>query len=110
MTDKTPHTPLPLPTTAKPKWTPGPLESGKIESGTIIRDGRVLYRMVPILGLSRGTLEADAQLYSAAPDMAEALEKLKSYNEDIRDGKINYRPEDHLFYIERALARARGEE
>jgi hypothetical protein len=32
-----------------------------------------------------------------------ALEKLKSYNEDIRDGKINYRPEDHLQVINEVL-------
>lgn len=32
-----------------------------------------------------------------------ALEKLKSYNEDIRDGKINYRSEDHLQVINEVL-------
>lgn len=26
----------------------------------------------------------------------EALEQLRSYNEDIKNGRINYRPEDHI--------------
>lgn len=47
---------------------------------------------------------ADAEIQP----LIEALEKLKSYNEAIRDGQINYRPEDHIFVAESALAHARG--
>jgi hypothetical protein len=32
-----------------------------------------------------------------------ALETIKAYNEDIRDGKINYRSQDHLDVINKAL-------
>lgn len=34
-----------------------------------------------------------------------ALRKLKSYNEDIRDGKINYRPQDHIQVAESLLSK-----
>ena len=39
-------------------------------------------------------------------DLVAALQKLVSYNEDIRDGKINYRPQDHIDVARAALAKA----
>jgi len=41
--------------------------------------------------------------------LREALEKLTGYNRDIRDGKINYRPHDHIDVAEEALRPGGGE-
>ena len=41
---------------------------------------------------------------SETRQLQEALEKITSYNRDIRDGKINYRAEDHIAVAERVLA------
>lgn len=47
---------------------------------------------------------ADAiEAASTIERLVEALEKLISYNEDIRDSKINYRPDDHIEVARRAL-------
>ena len=40
--------------------------------------------------------------------LAQALEKVRSYNEDIVAGRINYRPEDHIQVIDAALAAYRA--
>jgi hypothetical protein len=45
----------------------------------------------------------DAKVGQAEQRLRSALEKLLSYNRDIRDGKINYRPEDHIQVAEAAL-------
>jgi hypothetical protein len=38
-----------------------------------------------------------------------ALLKLRSYNQDIATGRINYRPEDHIAVIDEALWLANGQ-
>jgi len=43
------------------------------------------------------------QLLASEERLRAALEKLKSYNEDIRDERINYRPEDHIAVAREAL-------
>lgn len=47
-----------------------------------------------------------AEAYAAHQNaqMREALRTLKSYNKDIRDGKINYRPQDHIQIADAALS------
>ena len=39
-----------------------------------------------------------------------ALKKLKSYNEDILAGRINYRPEDHIAVAREAIAAVESKE
>lgn len=51
-----------------------------------------------------------AALSHPAPERAvEALRKLRSYNVDIRDGRINYRPDDHIKVIDAALSAKEGQ-
>ncbi len=38
--------------------------------------------------------------------LLEALQKIRSYNQDILAGRINYRPDDHIAVIDAAIARA----
>jgi hypothetical protein len=53
--------------------------------------------------------ERDGDTRPRQKELVEALEKLISYNEDIRDGKINYRPDDHIALARQALANTNKE-
>lgn len=59
------------------------------------------------------TDEANARLIVKAVNnhyqLLEALRKVASYNRSIRDGNINYRPQDHIDVIESVIANAEGE-
>jgi len=35
--------------------------------------------------------------------LRDAIRRVRSYNADIRDGKINYRPQDHIDVLDNAL-------
>lgn len=46
-----------------------------------------------------------AELAETVARYGKALQKLRSYNADIRDGRINYRPQDHIDVVDAALLR-----
>lgn len=50
--------------------------------------------------------ETEQQLRQALKECVEALEKLRSYNEDIKAGRINYRAQDHIQVAEAAITQA----
>ena len=51
-------------------------------------------------------VEQIADLAGQREKLLAALKKLKSYNEDILAGRINYRPEDHIAVAEAAIQQA----
>lgn len=89
--------------TDQPKFTPGVLRH---DLGTIFIDRGVQPHVAHMVDRDDAKIYGD--LFAAAPDLYEALEKLRSYNEDIAAGRINYRPEDHMAVADAALAKARG--
>ena len=74
-------------------WTKGPLEAGSIESGTILRNGLVIYRLKPTAydggeGLGpadRARLEADTKLYAASPDLYAACKAARNMIAPVED-------------------------
>lgn len=75
------------------------------------RVGELEQRLVLFDAIRAESIERREKLEAAeaARDLAiKALEKLKSYNVDIRDGRINYRPEDHIAVCDAALTPSNG--
>ena len=94
----------------KPKFTPGPWLIGEDQCvdetwSIVTTSGGSIIANVN----DRHDRKANAHLIAAAPDLYEALEKLRSYSDAIAAGRINYRPGDHIAVADAALAKARGQ-
>lgn len=93
------------------KWTPGPWEISSNFTGPLVispagkKDDAIAY----VFGTTFRQVQADARLIAAAPDMAEALEKLIGWEDTIRTYIPNGGLTSALTAARSALAKARGE-
>ena len=88
--------------------TPGPWKREYDAEADIVSGERDSGCTIATVWPDNSEYEANANLIAAAPDLLEAIETVISYNRDIRDGKLNYRPQDHIDVLEAAIAKAKG--
>ena len=89
----------------KTKHTPGPWVINPINHCEILADGRLTMNTV-VANVPVGM--PDARLIAAAPEMLEALEKIKETLDIIKGGEffaMNY----ELLLVNRAIAKAKGD-
>ena len=100
---------------AEPKWTPGPWEVERWQSGDlwiVARHSHHIARMMNNIYIPTEQKEADAHLIAAAPDLYDACEiALEAVKVEAKvQGRITPRLVGAANTIKQALRKARGEE